>query len=62
MARTQIALTPEVHRALVSWTAQLTGLAEHRITQSDAVLAAITVARAHPDEAGAALAADHDGS
>ncbi len=57
MARAQIALTPEAHRALISFTAQLTGLAERRVTQSEAVLAAISVSRKYEVELRAALEA-----
>lgn len=60
MARAQVALTPEAHRALVSITAQVTGMLERRATQSEALQAVITVARAHPDELRAALAAGKD--
>jgi hypothetical protein len=50
MPRAQVALTPDAHRALVSITAQVTGMLERRVTQSEAMLAMIAVARAHPDE------------
>lgn len=50
MARMQIALSPEAHGALVGFAGELTGMLKKRVTQSDAVLAAIKVARAHPNE------------
>jgi hypothetical protein len=48
--RAQISLTPEAHRAFVIFTAQLTGMLERRVTQSEALTAAITVAQRHEAE------------
>lgn len=57
MPRQQASLTVEAHRALVSAAAYASGITERRVTMSEILVAAITVARAHPDELGAALTA-----
>jgi len=58
MARQQASLTVEAHAALASAAAYAGGLVERRITMSRVLVAALVVARAHPDELRAALAAE----
>lgn len=55
MPRQQASLTVDAHQALVSAAAFATGITERRITMSGVLIAAIAVARNHPDELAAQL-------
>lgn len=58
MPRQQASLTVEAHGALVSAAAYASGITERRVTMSEVLVAATTVARNHPAELAAALAVE----
>jgi len=62
MARQQASLTVEAHSALARTAAYAGGLVERRVTMSAVLVAALTIARAHPDELRAVLAAGTEGA
>lgn len=55
--RAGVTVTPEAHQALRALAALASGVAERPVSMSDALVAVLPVARAHPDEYREALAA-----
>lgn len=51
-----VSITPEARQALRTLAALASGVAERPVNMSDALVAALPVARAHPDDYRAALA------
>ena len=45
-----ISVTPEARQALRTLAGIASGVAEHPVSMSDALIAAVPVVRAHPDE------------
>jgi len=65
MARPKMAgltVSLEARRDLSGLAAFASGLTERRVTMSEALQAAVSVARAHQDELATVLQPDHDGS